>query len=371
VGVERYVSGVRRTTVLSLLELVTDHRKLIERRAGELFVAVAGPKAIPRNDDGIPILIDQLVDTLRREDRAPEDQVARGATQYGGLLFARGFTVGEVVRVYGTIREAVTKVGQELGTSISNRELEILNRMLDMATSAAVTEYQRQRVNAAADEGLEHIGALAHELRNALSSAVMAFSVIKQGVVGKRGDTLDRSLKRMGDLLDRAMAEVRLRKDAVPIMEPLRVARVLDEIAAMVYSDTAARRQSLDIEVDPDLEIVTDRQFFTSAVSNLVQNGLKYTPNQGHIHVRARGVDHRLVIEVEDECGGLPASVVNALFVPFARGTTRSPGTGLGLSIVARAAKTLGGDVYARNLPGKGCVFTLEFPRLPTATAAA
>ena len=204
--------------------------------------------------------------------------------------------------------------------SFSNCEFEMLNRVLDVAIAASVTEYQRQRANATADEELQHIGALAHELRNALSAAVVAFTVIKQGVVGTSGqtsDTLDRSLRRMGDLLDRALAEVRLRKEAAPIMEPLRVAEVFDEIAAMVYPDTQARRQSLEIEVDPDLEIATDRQFFTSAVSNLVQNGLKYTPHGGHIRVRARGLNDRFVIEVEDECGGLPASMANALFATF------------------------------------------------------
>ena len=357
-----------------MLELVTDQRKVIEGRTRDLFLAFPGPTAVLRGDDGISILIDQLVDTLRRGDRASEEEIARVAAKYGGLFFARGFTVGDLVRGYGMVCEAVTNVGQELNMSFSNREFEMLNRVLDVAIAASVTEYQQQRVNVTADEELQHIGALAHELRNALSAAVMAFTVIKQGVVGTGGrtsDTLDRSLRRMGDLLDRALAEVRLRKDAAPIVEPLRVAEVFDEIAAMVYPDTEARHQSLEIEVNPDLEIATDRQFFTSAVSNLVQNGLKYTPNRGHIHVRARGLDDRLVIEVEDECGGLPASVANALFVPFVRGTTRSPGMGLGLSIVARATKTLGGDVHARSLPGKGCIFTIELPIVPTATAAA
>lgn len=357
----------------SMLELLTNRRTLVEGRIRDLFLAISGPKASLTDDDGIPILIDQVTDTLRR-GRALEDQIARVATKYGGLLFTRGFTVGELVRGYGTIREAVTTVGRELNMSFSNREFEMLNRVLDVATVASMTEYQRQKARATADEELQHIGALAHELRNALSAAVMAFSVIKQGSAGLTGqtsDTVERSLRRMSDLLDRALAEVRLCKDAVPIMEPLRVAGVFDEIAAMVNPDTAARRQRLEIEVDPDLEIVTDRQFFTSAVSNLVQNALKYTPSQGHIHVQARGLDDRFVVDVEDECGGLPASVASALFVPFVRGTTRSAGTGLGLSIVARATRRLGGDVRVRNVPGKGCIFTIELPRVPAATAAA
>ena len=165
----------------SMLELVTDHRKLIEARTRELFQAFRGPKAVRRDDDGISILIDQLVDTLRRGDRASEEEIARVATKYGGLLFARGFTIGELVRAYGTICEAVTKVGQELNFNFSNNEFEMLNRVLDVAIAASVSEHQRQRSNATSDEELQHIGALAHELRNTLSAAVMAFTVIKRG----------------------------------------------------------------------------------------------------------------------------------------------------------------------------------------------
>ncbi len=89
-------------TVTSMLELVTNHRKLIEGRARELFLAVAGPRAVLKAADGIPILIDQLADTLRRGDGASEDEIARVATKYGGLLFARGFTIAELVRGYRT-----------------------------------------------------------------------------------------------------------------------------------------------------------------------------------------------------------------------------------------------------------------------------
>jgi hypothetical protein len=195
-------------TLTSMLELVTDHRKLIEVRTRQLFQAFPGPKAVLRDDDGIPSLLDQLVDTLRRGDRASEEEIATVAAKYGGLLFARGFTVGELVRGYGTICEAVTKVGQELNMNFSNCEFEMLNRVFDVAIAASVTEYQRQRANATADEELQHIGALAHERRNALSAAMMAFTVIKQGVVGTSGqtsDTLDRSLRLGGDVHARSL----------------------------------------------------------------------------------------------------------------------------------------------------------------------
>ena len=101
-----------------------------------------------------------------------------------------------------------------------------------------------------------------------------------------------------------------------------------------------------------------------SAVSNLVQNALKYTPACGHVSVRARCSDNRLVIEVEDECGGLPPGKVEELFRPFVRGGQQTPGVGLGLSITMRAVKAIRGDLRVHDIPGKGCTFIVELPAL-------
>jgi hypothetical protein len=73
----------------------------------------------------------------------------------------------------------------------------------------------------------------------------------------------------------------------------------------------------------------------------------------------------RVLFEIEDECGGLPPGKIDDLFIPFKqRGADRS-GVGLGLSICLKAAKANGGEIHVRDLPGKGCVFTLDLPRRP------
>jgi len=79
--------------------------------------------------------------------------------------------------------------------------------------------------------------------------------------------------------------------------------------------------------------------------------------------LRARSTeDQRLLIEVEDECGGIPASVGDP-FQPFGerRGRDRT-GLGLGLSIARKAVRAHGGDIHIRDAPGKGCVFTIDVP---------
>ena len=78
----------------------------------------------------------------------------------------------------------------------------------------------------------------------------------------------------------------------------------------------------------------------------------------------------RVQIEVEDECGGLPPGEAEDLFRPFEQRDTNRSGLGLGLAIARESVETNGGLIHARNLPGKGCVFTIDLPLLPPAPAA-
>ena len=75
-----------------------------------------------------------------------------------------------------------------------------------------------------------------------------------------------------------------------------------------------------------------------------------------------------MVVEIEDECGGIPESTGD-LFHPFGdrRGSDRS-GLGLGLSIARKVVRAHKGDILVRNMPGKGCVFAIDVPL--TAAAA-
>jgi signal transduction histidine kinase len=95
---------------------------------------------------------------------------------------------------------------------------------------------------------------------------------------------------------------------------------------------------------------------------NLLHNAFKNTPSGGRVVLRARAERQRLLIETEDECGGIPESKGD-LFQVFGnrRGSDRS-GLGLGLSIARKAVRAHGGDIRVRNMPGRGCVFTIEVP---------
>jgi signal transduction histidine kinase len=76
-------------------------------------------------------------------------------------------------------------------------------------------------------------------------------------------------------------------------------------------------------------------------------------------------------MEIEDECGGLPGGNVNELFRPFEQRGTNRTGVGLGLAFSRWGVEANRGRLYARNLPGKGCVFTIDLPRAYVGTLAA
>jgi len=102
-------------------------------------------------------------------------------------------------------------------------------------------------------------------------------------------------------------------------------------------------------------------------VANLLQNAFKFTRRQGHISLKASSTKERVLIEVEDECGGLPPGKADELFRPFKRRGSDRTGLGLGLSISRKSVEGDGGEIRVRDIPGVGCVFTIDLPRLPSA----
>src|SRR5258708_37158517 len=154
---------------------------------------------------GIPLFLDQLAQTLKREATpAPFSPAAmdKSATLHGHDLLKLGFTVGQVVHDYGDVCQTVTEFAIERQLPISTAEFHTLNRCLDDAIAGAVTEWGRQRELNISDEEAERLGALAHEQRNLLSSALLALQVLQKGpgaICGRTGAVLPPSLERFAN----------------------------------------------------------------------------------------------------------------------------------------------------------------------------
>ena len=320
---------------------------------------------------GIPMFLDQLGDALRlakSSSSVDHDQLGKAAGLHGGDLLRMGLSIGQVVHDYGDVCQVITQLAVQAGAPISGEEFRTLNLCLDDAIAGAVTEYARQRERTLVAEGTERLGILTHEMRNLLNTATLSFQSIQTGHVavgGSTGTLLGRSLTGLRDLLDRSLIDVRL--DAG--IERLELTSVADFIAE-VEIGAAMQAQAFGVQfkivtVEAPVTIEGDRQILIAAVSNLLQNAFKFTRAGSTVSLTAHATADRVLLDIEDECGGLPPGKTETLFLPFEqRGADRS-GVGLGLSICLKAAKANGGELRVRDLPGKGCIFTLDLPRKP------
>jgi signal transduction histidine kinase len=337
---------------------------------------VAARSPMPTKEElehGVPLFLDQLVDVLRREQettsRPTNPEIGKSASRHGGDQRRAGFTVGQVVHGYGDICQAVTELAVELDMPISADEFRTLNRCLDDAIAEAVTEYSRADAHFVAAERTLQMGAFAHELRNLLSNAMLAYEVVKSGSVGIGGSTgaiLGRNLTALRDLIDVSLAQARL--DAgLHQRQEVSVAQLVEDVALAGAIQAKSRGMRLVVTpVELGVMVQVDGQLISAALTNLLQNALKFSRPQGQIVLRTDTATRsdRVLIEVEDECGGLPPGQAEDLFRPFEqRGTDRS-GLGLGLTIAREGVQTSGGTLAVRNLPGRGCIFTVDLPLL-------
>jgi signal transduction histidine kinase len=252
-------------------------------------------------------------------------------------------------------------------------EFRTLNRCLDDAIAGAVTEFANQQASLTIDKGVralnERLGYLAHELRNQLQTAMLAASAMKSGSVGLTGATgalLDRSLIGIRNLVDRSLADVRITAGLPTRSELIMLADFIAEVKISGALEARSRQCKFHVhEVEKGLAINADREMLASAVSNLLQNAFKFTERHTQVSLTAYAAGDRILIEIADHCGGLPVGAAETMFMPFTQVGLDSSGLGLGLSIARRSVEANHGVLSVRDVPGAGCVFTIDLPATP------
>ena len=362
-----------------LQEFIALNREEIIRRCREkVATRSTAPPASRGADHGVPVFLDQLVDALRNGPGSSVE-ISNSALRYGHDLLNQGFTVSQVVHAYGDVCQSITDLAVGTDAPISTDEFRTLNRCLDDAIAGAVTEYGRERNQSTIDDetarGTERLGFFSHELGNLINTAIIAFEILKAGNVGVGGSTgavLQRSLLGLRSLVGRSLAELRL-TEGTQHKEPFLIAGFIDDVGPSATLEAATRGITLTLlAVEAGVTILGDRQVLAAVVANLLQNAFKFTRSGTNVTLRVRASAERVLIEIEDQCGGLPAGDADDLFLPFEqRGIDRS-GVGLGLAFCRWAVEANDGRIYARSLPSAGCVFTIDLPRFrPVAIASA
>lgn len=338
-------------------------------------------------ETGIPIFLEQLIQTLDAESDGDASEGVRisgpaggehttvseirfTAMEHGKALLALEYTFDQVVHDYGDLCQAITDLAVERDAPFSIEEYRTLNRCLDNAIAAAVTEFSTQRDIATqlrqTSEGNQRLGYLMHELRNALSSGMLAAAAMKAGnllVGGATGSVLQRSHAAMARIINRALDEVKADNAHLDTSSIFAVDELIREAHEAGQLDAEARGLKLvALEVDPGLAVEAHRDLLLGALTNLIGNALKFTLPNTTVTLTAHAVSDRVFIEVSDHCGGLRQGDAERIFVPFSQRGDDKTGVGLGLSIARESVYADGGTLTVRNLPGHGCVFTINLP---------
>jgi signal transduction histidine kinase len=233
------------------------------------------------------------------------------------------------------------------------------------------------------DDALSHrddfLGIVSHDLRNLLGGIVLTATRLAKRAAGDPGkqDTvtdaarIQRYAARMnrliGDLVD--VASIDAGKLAVTPAQG-DWALLLAESVEIFHGAAIAKNITLAVEGDHSpLLAAFDHERLLQVLANLITNAMKFTPDGGHISLRAERVGDQIAFAITDSGCGVPAGMLESIFQRFWQvGTNDRRGLGLGLYISRCIIEAHGGTIRAESEPGRGC--TVRFT-VPAAAAAA
>jgi hypothetical protein len=197
--------------------LTSNRGELISRC--EAKVAKRSPKVSSTDDHGAPLFLQQLADTLYREqlttvrtesvtERTPANtEIGRAAALHGAELQRSGYSVDQVVHDYGDVCQAVTELAFEQNALITVNEFSTLNRCLDNAIADAVTAYASGLKDAISDRAtkLSKWKSSTSEQQRLINLAIQTVSAIQTGGAnGTSATTLLSTLCDLRDLIDQS-----------------------------------------------------------------------------------------------------------------------------------------------------------------------
>jgi PAS domain S-box-containing protein len=264
----------------------------------------------------------------------------------------------------------ITRDGQPVGAQTIARDITERKRVEEELQHALAVEREAtQRLRAVDEMKNTFLQAVSHDLRTPLA-AILGLAVTlgrtdlqlqhdEASELAERIATNARKLDRLvTDLLDLD----RLSRGIVePSIQPLDIASLLRRVVE--ESEFVAGRT---VTVDADTMVVhVDAAKVERIVENLLANTTRHTEPGTSVWVRAVARDDGVLIVVEDEGSGVPASEREQIFQPFRQGSdapAHSPGVGVGLTLVARFAELHGGRAWVEERPGGGASFRVFLP---------
>ena len=210
---------------------------------------------------------------------------------------------------------------------------------------------------------------IAHDLRSPLTRLRADVEVaLNESDPARQRDTLLRVLDELNGMqvifnsllaIGRAEAgEMRLQRAAVDLSQ------LLEEMAELYAPSAEEQQLTLQVDIAPHLSVNADRQILAQALSNLLDNAIKYVPGGGIVRLSAQSSAAGIAIQIEDSGPGIPADMREKVFERFTRvdPSRTMVGAGLGLSLVKAFIELHGGTVALHESTLGGAAFAIFLP---------
>ncbi len=285
-----------------------------------------------------------------------------------GVIVRRILSSGETIEEEISLRQGEEEQHfQVRGTTLWNAEGQRMGALLVINDVTRLYHLEDVRRTFVAN--------VSHELKTPITSIHGFIETLRDGAIRdpKKADRfleiIQRQSSRLNAIIDDLLQLSRIEsKDQIDKIQ--RVSSNLKSILESAVTDCSALagKQGVAVEVEcPDaLSITVNPRMIEQAVSNLLDNAIKYSEAGESVRLLARQVGEAVVIHVRDQGPGIAAEHLPRVFERFYRvDRARSRdlgGTGLGLAIVKHIAQIHGGSVSVESKPGRGSTFSIHLP---------
>jgi heavy metal sensor kinase len=230
-----------------------------------------------------------------------------------------------------------------------------------------------ERLQAGIDEQRRFAADASHELRTPLSIMRAEIDVaLRSSKTPKAArpilESTREELIRMGRIAEDLLVLARMDEGGVALVRaPVPVLPLALEVATRFQVAADAKRIHLSTR-GAEVSVWGDRDRLAHLLSNLIDNAIKYTPEEGSVQVSVSALDGGARLVVSDSGPGIPPESLPRIFDRFYRvdkARSRAPGgAGLGLSIARWTAESHGGSIAVESEPGRGARFSVSLPGL-------
>ena len=267
--------------------------------------------------------------------------------------------------------DRITKTAKNISISDLNSKIEVGEADDELARLAVTFNEMISRLRNSFERQNRFVSDVSHELRTPIA-IIQGYA----GLIDRWGkndaNVLDESIsaiknetESMSSLIERLLFLARGDSDRIKFqIEKIDVESLVAEVITESRLIAAGRR--LNYSVEGKIELSADKKLIKQMLRALIDNGIKFTPLDGVIEVKAFQKQDRTVFEIMDNGIGIPADEIGRIFDRFymvdkARAKEKG-GSGLGLSIVKWIVDSHGGSISAQCPQGGGTVVTVDFP---------